>query len=209
MYVPLVAILAIPLLKQKPALGGILGIFLSMSGLILLSIKNGFQITIGPGEILALACAFASALHVICISKFAPKADAINLTIVQIVLTALLSLIAMPIAKEPFSLPPFAVWGSALFLGVVATAFCLAVMNWVQQFVSSSEAAMFYALELVWVSVLGHFAGDNLSLLGWIGCGFMLSSMVVGELRLSRIMDSTLLRNLASRTYRLIEQYKV
>src|SRR6266516_6141161 len=122
MYVPLVAILAIPLLKQKPTLGGILGIFLSMSGLILLSIKNGFQITIGPGEILALACAFASALHVICISKFAPKADAINLTIVQIALTALLSLVAMPIVKEPF-----AVWGSALFLGVVATAFCLAV----------------------------------------------------------------------------------
>jgi len=209
MYVPLVAILAIPLLKQKPTLGGILGIFLSMSGLILLSLKNGFQITIGPGEIFALACAFASALHVICISKFAPKADAINLTIVQIVLTALLSLIAMPIAKEPFSLPPFAVWGSALFLGVVATAFCLAVMNWVQQFVSSSEAAMFYALELVWVSVLGHFAGDNLSFLGRIGCGCMLSSMVAGELRLAWLVNTSFDRNLSSRTYRLIELYRV
>jgi drug/metabolite transporter (DMT)-like permease len=207
MYVPLVAILAIPLLKQRPTLGGILGIVLSMSGLVLLSLKNGLQITIGPGEILALACAFASALHVICISKFAPKADAVNLTIVQIALTAVLSLIAMPIAREPLSLPAFPVWGSALFLGVVATAFCLAVMNWVQQFVSSTEAAMFYALELVWVSVLGHFAGDNLTLLGWIGCGCMLSSMVVGELRLSRIMDSILLRYLASMPYRLLEQY--
>jgi drug/metabolite transporter (DMT)-like permease len=207
MYVPLVAILAIPLLQQKPTLGSILGILLSMSGLILLSVKNTFQITIGPGEILALACALASALHVICISKFAPRADAINLTIVQITLTALLSLIAMPIAKEPFSFPPFSVWGSALFLGVVATAFCLAIMNWVQQFVSSTEAAMFYALELVWLSILGHFAGDNLSLLGWIGCGCMLSSMVVGEMRLSWIVNTTLLRNLVSRAYWLIEGY--
>src|SRR5260370_30609479 len=207
MYVPLVAILAIPLLKQKPALGRILGIFLSMSGLILLSIKNGFQITIGPGEILALACAFASALHVICISKFAPRADAINLTIVQITLTALLSLIAMPIAKEPFSFPPFSIWGSALFLGVVATAFCLAIMNWVQQFVSSTEAAMFYALELVWLSILGHFAGDNLSLLGWIGCCSMLSSMVVWEIRLSWIVNTTLLQNLVSRAYRMVVGY--
>ena len=205
MYVPLVAILSIPLLKQKPALGGILGIILSMIGLILLSIKNGFQITIGPGELLALACAFASALHVICISKFAPKADAVNLTIVQIALTGLLSLVAMPIARESISFPPLPVWGSALFLGVVATAFCLAVMNWVQQFVSSTEAAMFYALELVWVSVIGHFAGDNLSLLGWIGCASMLSSMVVGEMRLSRIMDSTLLRYLTNMSSRLIE----
>src|SRR6266853_1805480 len=119
MYVPLVALLALPLLRQKPTLGSILGILLSMSGLILLSVKNTFQITIGPGEILALACAFASALHVICISKFAPRADAVNLTSVQITLTALFSLIAMPIAKEPFSFPPFSVWGSALFLGVV------------------------------------------------------------------------------------------
>jgi drug/metabolite transporter (DMT)-like permease len=205
MYVPLVAILAIPLLKQKPTSGGILGILLSMFGLILLSIKNGFQITIGPGEILALACAFTSALHVICISKFAPRADAVNLTIIQIALTCLLSLVAMPIAREPFSFPSFPVWGSALFLGVVATAFCLAVMNWVQQFVRSTKAAMFYALELVWVSVIGHFAGDNLSLLGWIGCASMLSSMVVGEMRLSRIMDSTLLRYLTNMSSRLIE----
>jgi drug/metabolite transporter (DMT)-like permease len=207
MYVPLVAILAIPLLKQKPTLSGFLGIFLSMTGLILLSLKNGFEITIGLGELFALACAFMSALHVICISKFAPKADAVNLTIVQIALTGLLSLVAIPIAREPFGFPPFPVWGSALFLGVVATAFCLAVMNWVQKFVSSTQAAMFYALELVWVSVIGHFAGDNLSLLGWIGCASMLSSMVVGELRLSSIMGSTLLRYIASVSYRLIEKY--
>jgi drug/metabolite transporter (DMT)-like permease len=207
MYVPLVAILSVPLLRQKPTLGGILGILLSMAGLLLLSVKNSLQVTIGLGEILALACALASALHVISISKFAPRADAVNLTIVQVALTALLSFIAVPIAKELFSFPTFPVWGSALFLGVVATAFCLAVMNWVQQFVSSTEAAMLYALELVWVSILGHFAGDNLSILGWIGCGFMLSSMLVGEMRLSRIVDSTLCRNLARTTYRLLEQY--
>ena len=82
-------------------------------------------------------------------------------------------------------------------------------MNRVQQFVSSTEAAMFYALELVWVSVLGHFAGDNLSLLGWIGCGSMLSSMVVGELRFSRIMDSKILRYLANVSCRLRSQFVI
>jgi len=209
MYVPLVAILAIPLLKQKPALGGILGIILSTFGLILVSIKNGFQIALGPGELLALACAFTSALHVISISKFAPKADAIKLTIVQIAIVGLLSLVSMPIAREPFSMPPFPAWGSALFLGVVATAFCLAVMNWVQQFVSGTKAAMFYALELVWVSVFGHFAGDNLSLLGWIGCASILSSMVVGELRLSRIVNAPPIRFLANISYKLLDQYAV
>ncbi len=209
MYVPLVAILAIPLLKQKPTMGGMLGIVLSTLGLILVSTKNSLQITFGPGELLALACAFTSALHVISISKFAPKADAINLTVVQIAIVVLLSLVAMPITKEPFSMPLFAVWGSALFLGVVATAFCLVVMNWVQQFVSGTKAAMFYALELVWVSVFGRFAGDNLSLLGWIGCASILSSMVVGELRLSSIVNVPPIRYLANISYKLLDQYAV
>ncbi len=106
-------------------------------------------------------------------------------------------------------MPPFQAWISALFLGVVATAFCLAVMNWVQRFVSGTKAAMFYALELVWVSVVGHFAGDNLGQLWWICCASMLSSMVVGELRLSRMMNAPPFRYLANMSYKLLDQYAV
>ena len=124
----------------------------------------------------------------ICISKFAPGVDAINLALVQIALTALLSLIAIPIAREPFVLPPLPVWGSALFMGVAATAFALAVMNSVQQFISSTQATLIYALELVWAGMLGSLAGEHLSLFAWIGCGCILLGMITGELRLSWLM---------------------
>src|SRR5260370_17549792 len=43
MYVPLVAILAVPMLRQKPTLGGILGVILSVAGLQLLSINISFS----------------------------------------------------------------------------------------------------------------------------------------------------------------------
>ena len=111
-----------------------------------------------------------------------------NLAIVQIALTAVLSFIAMPIAREPFILPPLPVWESALFMGLAATAFALAVMNRVQQFVSSTQATLIYALELVWVGMLGYLAGEQLSLFAWIGCGGILLGMITGELRLSWIM---------------------
>ena len=188
LYVPLVAILAVPLLGQKPTLGSMLGVMLSVAGLILISVNSSFQFTFGPGELLVTGCAIASALHVICISKFAPRVDAMNLAIVQIALTAVLSFIAMPIAREPFVLPPLPVWESALFMGLAATAFALAVMNRVQQFVSSTQATLIYALELVWVGMLGYLAGEQLSLFAWIGCGCILLGMITGELRLSRIM---------------------
>ncbi len=188
LYVPLVAILAVPLLRQKPTLASMLGVILSVAGLILISVNSSFQFTFGLGELLVTGCAIACALHVIFISKFAPRVDAINLAIVQIALTAVLSFIAMPIAREPFVLPPLPVWESALFMGLAATAFALAVMNRVQQFVSSTHATLIYALELVWVGMLGSLAGEQLSLFAWIGCGCILLGMITGELRLSRIM---------------------
>ena len=189
MYVPLVAILAVPLLGQKPTLSSMLGVMLSVAGLTLLSINSSFQFTFGLGEFLVMGCAIASAMHVISISKFAPRGDAMNLALVQIAITALLSLIAMPIAREPFVLPPLPVWGSALFMGVAATAFALAVMNRVQQTVSSTQATLIYALELVWVAILGAIAGEQLSLFAWIGCGCILLGMVASELRLAWIMN--------------------
>ncbi len=188
MYVPLVAILAVPLLRQKPTLGSIVGVIFSVAGVTLISVNRSFQFTFGLGEFLVMGCALASALHVICISKFAPRVDAINLAIVQIAFTAVLSLIAMPIAREPFVLPPLPVWGSALFMGVAATAFALAVMNRVQQFVSSTHATLIYALELVWVGMLGYAAGEQLSLFAWIGCASIFLGIITSELPLAEML---------------------
>jgi drug/metabolite transporter (DMT)-like permease len=185
LYVPLVAILAVPLLHQKPTLSGMLGVLLSMAGLLLISVNGSFQFTFGLGELLVMGCAIATALHVIAVSKFAPQVDAINLALVQIALTALLSLITIPIARETFVLPPLLVWGSALFLGVAATAFALAVMNSVQQFMSSTQATLIYALELVWVGLLGTLAGEHLSLFAAIGCGCIILGVITAELPLS------------------------
>ncbi len=191
LYVPLVAILAGPMLHQKPTLGNVLGVMLSVAGLAFISVNSSFQFTFGLGEYLVMGCALASALHVIFISKFAPRVDAMNLALVQITITAALSLIAMPIAREPFVLPPLPVWGSALFMGVAATAFALAVMNRVQQFVSSTHATLIYALELVWVGMLGSLAGEHLSLFAWIGCGCILLGMITSGLRLAWIMKKS------------------
>ena len=114
--------------------------------------------------------------------------DAINLAIVQIAFTAVLSLAATPIAREPFVLPPLPVWGSALFMGVAATAFALAVMNKVQQFVSSTHATLIYALELVWVGMLGYAVGDQLSLFAWIGCASIFLGIITSELPLAETL---------------------
>src|SRR5271157_1605478 len=96
--VPLVPVFAFLLLRQRPTQGAILGIVLSLTGLFLLSFNDKFNLAFGLGEILIFGAAIAFALHIVNVSKFAPHVDAINLAIVQLSLTSLLSLIAMPIA---------------------------------------------------------------------------------------------------------------
>ncbi|MBO0784020.1 MAG: DMT family transporter [Ktedonobacteraceae bacterium] len=184
LYVPFVPLLSILLLRRWPALGAMLGIVLSFCGLTLLSLNEHFALSFGPGEMLILACAVGNALHIVLISKYAPRADAINLSLVQIAITALLSFVAMPIAREPFVLPSWPVWLSCLFMGVLATAFCLAAMNRIQQFISSERATLAYALEPVWTALFGYLAGERLGLLAWIGCGCILLAMLAGNLKL-------------------------
>ena len=65
MYVPLVAILAVPLLRQKPTLSSLLGVIFSVAGVTLISVNRSFQFTFGLGELLVMGCALTSALHVI------------------------------------------------------------------------------------------------------------------------------------------------
>jgi drug/metabolite transporter (DMT)-like permease len=182
LYVPLVPVFAFLLLRQKPTQGAIVGFALSLTGLFLISFNDKFNLTFGLGETLILGAAIAFALHVVNVSKFAPDVDAINLAIIQLALTSLLSFVAIPITREPIIMPPLIVWGSVLFMGVVDLAFTLSAMIWVQQLVSSTRAALIYALEPMWAALFGFaLAGDKLSLLAWIGCGFILAGMIVGR----------------------------
>ena len=185
LYVPLVPLLSIFILRQRLKGGVIAAIFLSFLGLILLSLNENFRLSFGSGELLILGCAIAYALHIVVVSRFALHGNAINISIVQIALTALLSLFAMPLAHERLTMPPLAVWSAALYLGIGATAFGLLAMNRVQQFVSSVRATLIYALEPVWTALLGFLIGERLSTFAWIGCLCILLAMLVGSIRLN------------------------
>ena len=184
LYVPLVPLFSFLFLRQRPTIKAIAGVILSVVGLCLLSINNTLNLAFGVGEALLLGCAVAFAMQIIMIGKYAPGANAINLAIVQLTLTSVLSCLAIPIAREPFIMPALPVWGAVLFMGVADLAFTLLAINWVQQYVSSTRAALIYALEPMWAALAGFLlAGDVLSLPAWIGCGFILLGMIVGVMR--------------------------
>lgn len=184
MYVPLVPILSFIILRQRPGRRAVIGVLLSLLGLGLLSINNVFSFTFGLGEALILGCAIAFALQIVAIGKFAPIADPINLTIVPLGLTAVLSFLMLPISHEAFILPSLPVWIAIIFMGIVDIAFTFLMMNYIQQYVSSTRATLIYALEPVWAAFFGFvLAGDILSIPAWFGCGCILLGMIIGIIR--------------------------
>lgn len=187
LYVPLVPVFSLFILRQRLNVGIVVAVLFSFLGLILLSASNKFTLSFGPGELLLVGCSFAFALHIVAISKFAPRVDAINLSIVQITLTALLSALTMPLVHEPFALPSLSVWGANLFLGIGATAFALLVMNRVQQFISGIRATLSYALEPAWTGLFGYLVGERLGTFAWIGCLCILFAMIMGNIRFDLI----------------------
>lgn len=183
MYVPLVPIFSLFILRQRPTRGAIIGIALSVLGLALLSLTNQFNFQFGLGETLELGCAFAFALQIVCISKFVRAADAMNLTIIQLALTSLLSFTAIPLVREPLVMPPSGIWAAILFVGMADLAFCIGMMNWAQQYMSGNRATLIYALEPAWAALFGYLAGQHLSIPALFGCALIFLGMITGVMR--------------------------
>jgi len=181
--VPLVPVFLLLFLRQKPSPVAILGILLSFVGLILLSLNNQFTLSIGVGELLIFGAAVAFAMHIVNISRFSAGADTTNLVIIQLGLVSILSFIFIPITREPLLVPSWSFWIAVLLMGAFDVAFTLTVMNRVQQFIGGTRAALIYALEPVWAALAGLLlAGEVLSIPAWIGCGCILTAMVIGRL---------------------------
>ena len=184
--VVIVPVLSILILRQWPSLGATLGVILAAIGMFLLSIGDSFNLEFGTGEALVLGCAFCFALQIVLISRYAPRQDPYNLAIVQIAVTALLSFLFIVPAGEPLALPPGSAWPAIIFMGLVATAFTFATMNRVQQFTTSTRAALIYSLEPVFAGIFGYLAGEALSLPAWVGCGLIFVGMISSEIKFRR-----------------------
>lgn len=206
LYTTLVPIFAVCLFRQKVKLGAILGFGLSLLGLILLSLNKDFNMVFGLGDILMIGCAVAFALHIVLLGKFAPHADAMNLAIVQLATTSFLSFLAATLRQQPL-LPPAipSVWGVILFMGILDIALCMAIINWAQQFVSSTHAALIYACEPVWAGLFGTLAGQFLSPFAWVGGACICLGMILGELPLA-LLGSGLKRARRRPVYVLTEE---
>ncbi len=180
LYVIVVPLLGL-LVGQKTGLGTWLGALLAVVGMALLSIDAQFRVA--PGDWIQLVGAFVWGVHVLLVSFFVGRHDAIRLAFLQFITCALVS-IALALAFEEASLPslwqatPALIYGGVLAVGVGYTLQVVA-----QKHAIASHAAVILSLEAVFAALAGAlFLDESLDLRGYTGCALMFTGMLVAQL---------------------------
>ncbi|QLF92611.1 DMT family transporter [Pseudomonas sp. ABC1] len=180
LYVVVVPILGI-FIGQRTGLGTWLGALLAVGGMALLSIGEGF--TVASGDWIQLAGAFVWGIHVLLVSFFVSRYDAIRLAFLQFATCAVVSLL-LGLLLEQTTLENIRLAAPALLYGglfAVGVGYTLQVVA--QKHAIASHAAIILSLEAVFAAIAGAlFLDESLHLRGYLGCVLMLAGMLIAQL---------------------------
>jgi drug/metabolite transporter (DMT)-like permease len=179
MYVVLTPLLALAVFRVRLGAAGWIGVALATAGLALLS---GVHASSAAGDLLVLAGAAVYSLQIVLMERFAPRYDAVALTLVEM-LAAFGGLLVVALAAGQLSVPHGpTVWGALLVTGIFASALAFLAQTWAQRRASATQTALAFSLEPVWTAFFGFtLAGDRLGAVAWLGCIVIMAGIVVAE----------------------------
>lgn len=183
LYVPLVPFFMWLIFKKPPKIMTWFGAGLACIGLIFLT-GNGFgHIQLNFGQIITLLGAIAIAFEIILISYFSAQVNTNRVTVLQLVCASLTCFISAPFFGET-TLPVFNFSLCFILVGLgLASAGIQLAMNWAQQSVEPSQAAIIYAGEPVWAAIIGRIVGDRLPIMALIGGCLVVLGIIVSEIK--------------------------
>lgn len=186
LYIVLVPILGL-FLGQKPRRMVWFGVALSLTGLYLLCVGEGFSVN--PGDLITLACAFVFSLHILLVDRLAGDLNAVVLSAVQFGAGAAFAGVIAFLFETPTWLGLMGCLPSLLYaaLGSGAVGYTLQLVG--QKYTDPALASLIMCLESVFAAVgewlatrLGLFDGQMLDGRRFLGCALMLLASVIAQL---------------------------
>lgn len=179
-YIVLVPILGL-FLKKKCSPFIWLAVAMSVAGLYLLCITDGFSI--GKGDILVLICAVLFSFHILVIDYYSPKVDGVKLSCIQFLVCGILSGILALIFEKPEMSAVLTAWQPILYAGVMScgVAYTLQIIG--QKNMNPTVASLILSLESC-ISVLAGWVilGQQLSTREIAGCVIMFAAIILAQL---------------------------
>ena len=179
-YIVLVPILGL-FLKKKCSPFIWLAVAMSVAGLYLLCITDGFSI--GKGDILVLICAVLFSFHILVIDYYSPKVDGVKLSCIQFLVCGILSGIPALTFEKPEMCAVLTAWQPILYAGVMScgVAYTLQIIG--QKNMNPTVASLILSLESC-ISVLAGWVilGQQLSAREIAGCVIMFAAIILAQL---------------------------
>lgn len=149
-YVVIVPFLYWAINKKRPDIYSIAATFLCLIGTSALTLNGGFNIT--KGDSLTLLCALFFAAHIVLVGFYTESIDPVILTILQMAVAAICSLIAaLMFETMPQSISTKGII-AAVYLGTFSTMIAYIIQNVAQKYTYSTHAAIILCLETVFGS---------------------------------------------------------
>ena len=180
LYVIIVPIMGIFVGKKiRPVVW--LCVVLSIVGLYLLCMKDGFSL--GKGDLLVLLCAVAFALHIMVIDHFSPKTDGVKLSCIQFLVCGLISLVPMFAVETPVLSQILDCYVPILYAGVLSCGVAYTLQVVAQKDTNPTIAAMLLSLESVFAVITGVIIlHEQVSARELIGCVMMFAAIIIAQL---------------------------
>lgn len=183
LYMIFVPILGL-FLKKKPTVTIWIGVILGVIGMYLLCVGSSTSFNIGTGELLAIGCALAYAVHILAIDKFGQNIDSIVLSCGQFFVTGFISCILMFIFEKPSLESILNAAIPILYSGVLSSGVGFTVQIVGQKYTDPTIAAMLMCLESVFAVLFAFIMPphETLQSVEYIGCAVIFIAIIIAQI---------------------------
>lgn len=166
--------------RRRPEWSQFAGVILCMTGIGLVSLREGF--TVAAADLITVASGLLYAGQMLSAAIFVKKNDPFLLSLVQLMTAAVLSwIVAVSAGPFPAEIPEEAVW-QTVYLAVFCTAIGYTLQNFGQMTVSPTAAGVIVSTEAVFAVLVSMLFGEeHLSLQIAIGFAVIFLSLIVSE----------------------------
>ncbi len=179
-FVPIIGLF----IKKKPTFTIWIGVALGLIGMYFLCVGASKSFSIGKGELLAIGCAVAYAVHILVIDKFGQKIDSIVLSCGQFFITGVISCILMFIFEKPSFESILNAAIPILYSGVLSSGIGFTIQIVGQKYTDPTIAAMLLCLESVFAVLFAFIMPphETLQTVEYIGCVIIFAAIIIAQI---------------------------
>ncbi len=187
LYIVLVPLFGLFAHKKVPVLTYV-SIAVAITGMYLLCIKDGFSFS--APDILIFLCALSFTFHILTVDAFSDKANGLKVSVIQMIVCGIISLICMFIFETPKMTDILNAAIPILYAGILSSGVAYTLQILGQKDTNPSVAAVIMSLESVFAALTGAMFGERMSGKEILGGALMFLAVLLAQAKLPKKEES-------------------